>query len=142
MDCGTYCASWIEDLCAQEPTAVRAECVRKDGIDVYVDAHMDCGGIEARLECAFDRAKPRRATIVGTRGTLVVDDLHRPQAARLCINGAEEQTIDAPYEVDDFFGEIRHFVDLMEKGETESDVMSLASSVRCASILDAVRAAM
>ncbi|MBR3223948.1 MAG: Gfo/Idh/MocA family oxidoreductase [Atopobiaceae bacterium] len=142
LDCGTYCASWIEDLCAKDPEVLRAECVRKDGVDVYVDARMDCGGVEARLECAFDRAKQRRATIVGTRGTLVVDELHRPQAAVLRIDGAEEQTIDAPYEVDDFFGEVRHFVGLVESDKTESDVMSLASSVRCAAILDAVRAAM
>ena len=142
LDCGTYCASWIEDLGAQDLKVVRAECVRKGDVDVYVDALLDCGGIEARLECAFDRAKPRTATIVGTHGTLVVDELHRPQAARLCINGATEQTIDAPYVVDDFFGEISHFVGLMEAGNEESDVMSLESSVRCAAILDAVRAAM
>ena len=47
--------------------------------------------------------------------------------------------IDAPYEVDDFYGEIRHFVDLVEGGRTESDVMPLSSSIRDAAILDLVR---
>jgi uncharacterized protein (UPF0303 family) len=47
--------------------------------------------------------------------------------------------LDAPYEVDDFFGEISHFVGLMEAGATESPVMPLESSIRCARIIDKIR---
>jgi hypothetical protein len=58
------------------------------------------------------------------------------------VEGEEPHEIVVPYVVDDFFGEIVHFVDLLEAGETESSVMSLDDSIRVAAILDAVRATM
>lgn len=140
LDCGTYCASWIEDFCPGELALVSVDGVRKDGIDVYANAELRCGDVIARLECAFDRAKPRTATIVGAHGRIVVEELHRPQHATVYCDGARPCAIDAPHEVDDFFGEIRHFVSLVEEGKTESPVMSLAASERTAAILDAIRA--
>ena len=64
LDCGTYCASWLEALGAGELRVLSVTCEKREGIDVYVDARLDLGGIDGRLECAFDRAKPRQATIV------------------------------------------------------------------------------
>jgi predicted dehydrogenase len=140
LDCGTYCASWIEDFCPGVPTLVSIAGATKDGIDTYADARLSHGGIDARLECAFDRAKPRTATIVGTKGSIRVDELHRPQHAVLTLADGTVEEFDTPYVVDDFFGEVRHMTDLVEQGTTESPAMSLDASVRCARILDAVRA--
>ena len=139
LDCGTYCASWIAAFCPgpYEPTSVSGTL--KDGIDVYADAHLTNGIVAVRLECAFDRAKPRTATLVGERGRIVVDELHRPQRATALIDGEEPRVLDVPYEVDDFYGEICHFVDLIERGKSESPIMSLDDSVACAALLDIVR---
>lgn len=142
LDCGIYCASWLEELCPGTPALVSVEGELKDGIDTYVDARFDCAGIEARLECAFDRAKPRTCTIVGERGRIVVDELHRPTRATLYAEGVEPRVLEAPYEVDDFFGEIHHFVQLVEQGATESPLMTLEDSARCAQLLDAIRSAL
>jgi predicted dehydrogenase len=139
LDCGIYCASWIDELCDGEPELLHTNLVTKNGIDVYVDARYRMNSVDVRLECAFDRAKRRTCTIVGTRGRIVVDELHRPQHAMVYPLGAEPREIDAPYEVDDFFGEIHHVVSLIEQGATESPVMSLDASIRCARILDAAR---
>jgi len=145
LDCGTYCASWIAALCAGEPELLSCESVLRNGIDVYVNARMMFGPIEATLECAFDRAKPRQAVIIGERGRVVVDDLHRPQHATIELVDKEPRELVVPYVVDDFFGEVTHFVSLVEDGATrpgtalESPVMSLDDSVRCAHILDVVR---
>ena len=141
LDCGTYCASWIEDLCPGIPTLTSVAGAQKEGIDTYADAWLDHGGIEARLECAFDRAKPRTATIVGERGHVVVEELHRPQRATVYLDGCDPRVLDVPYEVDDFFGEVSHFVSLVEEGAGESPIMPLKDSVHCALILDTVRAA-
>lgn len=139
LDCGTYCASWIEDFCPGTPHLLSASATTKNGIDTYVDAHLDYGGVTARLECAFDRAKPRTATLVGEHGRIVVEELHRPTKATVFASGHNPRVIEAPYKVDDFFGEIRHFVDLLERNAVESPVMSLADSIRCATTLDIVR---
>ncbi len=142
LDCGTYCASWVVTFCPGELELVSVAGERKNGIDVYADAQLTNGSVTARLECAFDRAKSRTATIVGERGRIVVDELHRPQRATVYVDGVAPRVLDVPYEVDDFYGEIHHFVSLLRSGEAESPVMSLADSIACASVLDVVRAAL
>lgn len=149
LDCGIYCASWLEALL---PGAIALESVDvatvpargcDDGgatVDAYVGARLKLGGVPALLECAMDRAKPRRCEIVGERGRIVVEDLHRPQAATVLVAGEEPRRIDAPYVVDDFFGELEHFNRMVRTGTAESPVMPHGASVRCAQILDAVRA--
>jgi predicted dehydrogenase len=142
LDCGTYCASWLEDYLPGEFSIERADGVVQGGTDLYADATLAFGSARGRLECAFDRSRPRTATIRGTRGSVVVEELHRPQAATLLVDGREPRPIDAPYEVDDFFGEIDHFTRLVRSGAAESDVMPLAASVRDARIIDRVREAL
>lgn len=141
LDCGIYCASWIVELCpAGDVRLMSIAGVDRDKVDVYADARLLCGDMEARLECAFDRAKPRQATIIGTKGRIVVDELHRPQRATMFVDGKEPTEIVAPYDHDDFFSEIHHFVGLVEAGFKESPIMSLDDSIRCAEIIDAIRA--
>lgn len=157
LDCGTYCASWIEDFLPKEALQMERFCgaaalsadltagfaaafaPASQRVDVYCDAQLSIGGARAELECAFDRAKPRRAVIMGTRGSIIVDELHRPQHATVIAGDGEAREIDLPYEVDDFHGEIVHFQELLEAGRTESPVMPLEASRRIAAILDAAR---
>lgn len=165
LDCGIYCASWIEDLL---PGAFMASDRRRTdyrGVDAYSAAELsffspsagegECAGsaqdgevpaavpaspaATAFLECAFDRAKPRQAVLIGTAGRIVVDDLHRPQRMSVEIQGRDPQVVERPYKVDDFYGEIAHFNDLIDQGAQESPIMPLAASIRCAEILDAAR---
>ncbi|MBQ9057869.1 MAG: Gfo/Idh/MocA family oxidoreductase [Atopobiaceae bacterium] len=140
LDSGVYCASWIEDYLPGIPELVSLDYELRKGVDYYIDAELTHGGFEAHLECAFDRAKPRQARIVGSRGFIVVEDLHRPQKATVYRDDAEPQLLEQPYEYDDFYGEISHFCDLMLAGHTESDIMPLKDSVHCALILDCIRA--
>lgn len=139
LDCGIYCASWVAAFCLGDLELLSFAGEQKNGVDIYVDAELSNGSVPARLECAFDRAKPRTATLVCERGRVVVDELHRPTHATVFPTDGEPWSIDAPYEVDDFFGEISHFVGLVEAGARESSGMSLADSVACASVLDVVR---
>ena len=50
--------------------------------------------------------------------------------------------INAPFEVDDFYGEIQHATQLIRAGKLESPVMPLAATQRCARIIDAIRLAL
>lgn len=142
LDSGTYCASWLEDFLPKgaDPALSSLVASTKDDLNIYVDAELSFGTAKARLECAFDRAKPRCATLVGTKGRIVVEELHRPIRATVFCDGKDPLAIEAPYEVDDFFGEIRHFNDLLETGATESPVMPLSASLGCARILDTIAA--
>ncbi|MBR3325715.1 MAG: Gfo/Idh/MocA family oxidoreductase [Atopobiaceae bacterium] len=139
LDCGIYCASWIDELCPGTFKTTSVVCEKHKDVDVYVDAQLSFGDITARLECAFDRAKPRTCTIEGERGRIVVEDLHRPTRATLLLTGEPMQVMESPYEVDDFYAQIVHFVKLVADKKTESPVMNLNDSIRCAQILDACR---
>lgn len=139
LDCGIYCASWLDELLPGEIAVERVDTAFYEGSDVYVDAHMTIGGVAAELECACDRARPRQLVVEGERGVLTVDDLHRPQHAELHIAGEPTRDLDAPYEVDDFYGQITHFCALMRVGDIESPLMPHAATCRCARILDAIR---
>lgn len=139
LDCGIYCASWLDELLPGEIVVERVDTAFYEGSDVYVDAHMAIGGVAAELECACDRARPRQLVVEGERGVLTVDDLHRPQHAELRIAGEPARDLDAPYEVDDFYGQITHFCALMRAGDIESPLMPHAATCRCARILDAIR---
>jgi predicted dehydrogenase len=146
LDCGIYCASWLEETTTgpfESEALERIAAKRLDeatGVDLYTDAYFRAGGITLRLECAFDRQKPREVVLVGTQGRIVVEELHRPQAFTLLRDGCEPVRVECPYEVDDFYGEIHHFVQCLQEGRTESPRMPLDASIRCAEILDCIRA--
>lgn len=139
LDCGTYCASWLEELLPELPVLEHLYAGRVDGIDYYMDARLAAGSVTARLECAFDRSKPRTAVLRGTEGHMVIEELHRPQCVTVYRDGQPPRRVEKPYEVDDFYGEIHHFVRCLRQGLSESPVMPLEASLRCAQILDTVR---
>lgn len=135
LDVGIYCASWLDDFLGEISGVKFLTAKIENEIDYYINAELEFGGKIGKLECAFDRKKPRQAILHGTRGKIIVDELHRPQS--MTING---ETFSAPYEVDDFYGEIKHVADCLESGKLESEIMPLSASLNCAKILDAIRA--
>ena len=141
LDMGTYCASWLADLLPADLAVTRVERACVHGVDVWDRAEFAApNGVTALLECGCDRPGPRTARVVGTKGVIEVNLPHRPDA--LCIAypvDAEQREVRMPYEVDDFYPQIAHFCDLVRTGAGESPIMPLASSVRCAEILDAIR---
>ena len=140
LDCGIYCAGWIEELMSG-PWEVTDSVARLHGsADVYSRTAFQAGSVTAVLECAFDEGKPRQLTVLGERGRLVVEELHRPQRGVLELTGSAPEVLAAPYTVDDFYGELMHFRDLYRAGLKESPLMPWAASIRCAELLDLARA--
>lgn len=160
LDTGIYCACWLEDYLAGPFEVTGSRALFDVGVDSFVDAKLSFAGQDgtdthgartatpdgaatARLITACDTNElPRQARLIGTKGIIVVDDLHRPVHAEVRIEGEEPYAIDLPYEVDDFYGQIHHFCELMRAGATESPVMPLAASIQCAEMLDAIRASL
>lgn len=137
-DTGIYCASWLEDFLPGVPQITSLD-VRTDeitGVDTHVDAELLSDGVTGRLTCSIDEDGARTARLVGTRGALVIDQLHRPERATLLTPDGRRQDVEVPYEVDDFFGELSHVTELVRTGQAESPVMSLEATVRCAQIVD------
>lgn len=141
LDTGIYCAGWIDDFLPGVVTVEHVEVRPYERVDLYDRAELTVGNATALLECAFDRPGERRAVLIGTKGRIVVDNLHRPEGYTLELDGEEPQEVSVPYEVDDFYPQIKHFTDLMRAGEEESPIVPLASSLRMIQILDEIKAA-
>lgn len=139
LDSGIYCASWVEDYLDGPLEVVRAGARWEAGVDCAVAAELRAGERTARLATAADRDDARYARLVGTEGQIVVEQMHRPEHARLERTGEKPVKLELPYPVDDLYGEVEHFVGLLCAGKTESPVMPLAASLRCAKLLAAVR---
>lgn len=138
LDSGTYCASWIVDYLSESIKVINTDAILMDDIDIYVESFMSDENIRARLEVGFDRNKPRDAYIIGSEGLIHVYDLHRPEKIEIIKNATSEEVC-IPYEHDDFYGEIHHFVQLLNCNKNESDIMSLNDSIRSAKLLDSIR---
>lgn len=136
-DTGIYCISWLEDYLKDNFVVKNANVEVKDNVNFYTYATLQFGNVNALVECAMDRKKDRTARITGTKGKIIVQDLHRPQLATIETSKIEELNI--PYIVDDFYGQLDEFISLYENHQIESKIMSFDSSLRCMQIMDAIR---
>ena len=136
-DLGIYCISWIEDFTKEEMVLKHVYANVKNGVNLYTCAYMQSGEIACVMECGMDREKEKIVTIKGTKGKIVVRPLHRAFQMTVTTDVVEE--IEIPYVVDDFYGEIKAFVDCYQQGNIENDHISHAASLRCAEIMEMIQ---
>ena len=93
---------------------------------------MSVGGIPIHMVCDGKAAYESRLMIACERGSVEIERLHRPELAHVKYSDGRMLEINAPFEVDDFYGEIQHATQLIQTGKLESPVMPLAATQRCA----------
>lgn len=143
LDMGVYNLSVIEDFLSTPVQLKELDSeVRENGVEVYVNATLESNGVVGIIESAFDRETETIAVITGTKGTIKMPNFHRPTSYELTLNDTNQtQHIEVPYEVDDFYSEIKHVVDCLNEGVTESSIMSLQHSENIATIVDQLKSA-
>ena len=141
LDCGCYCATWITEYTKGKLRIDHIDVDLQDGYDLHTKVQMHIGNTLVTLETAINQPEKKEVLIKGTKGEIRIPDLHRPISAELKIEDKLE-VIDCPYEVDDFYGEISHFVNLLENGKHSSLVMPIQSSLETAMLLDRIKDAM
>lgn len=146
-DLGCYPMSWVEELTQGNKPQVSACANWRDvsggRVDWSGDAALDFDDVRANIHWAGDAAEYDCSVLIHCeRGSVLVERAHRPERAVVSRPGMEDEVIAAPYDPDDFHGEIAHFCELMRAGATESPVMPLAATIRNARLIDVVRAVM
>ncbi len=145
LDLGCYPMSWVEELTHGEPSRVASSVRWRDVPGGRVDwagrAELTFdGGVEAAVDWAGDAAEYDCSVVMSCEnGAVMVERAHRPERAVVHRPGRPDEVLDAPYNPDDFHGEIAHFCDLIRAGVQESPVMPLAATIRNAELLDAVK---
>ena len=145
LDLGCYPMSWIEELTCGDPTAdestIRWRDVPGGRVDWAGSAELAFGDVEATVEWSGDSpVYDCSCLITCENGSVQIDRAHRPERAVVHRPGCPDEVVEAPYDPDDFHGEIAHFCDLVRTGAAESPVMSLSATIRNAELLDIVRA--
>ena len=142
-DMGCYAVGWFDDLLAGACDVSSREVCWRDvsggRVDWVDEIRMSVGGIPIHMACDGKAAYESRLTIDCERGSLEIERLHRPELAYVKYSDGRMLEINAPFEVDDFYGEIQHATQLIRAGKLESPIMSLAATQRCARIIDAIR---
>ena len=141
LDCGCYCATWITEYTKGKLRIDHINVVLQDEYDLHTQVQMHIGNTLVTLETAINQPEKKEVLIKGTKGEIRIPDLHRPITAELKIEDKVE-VIDCPYKVDDFYGEISHFVNLLENGKQSSPIMPIQSSLETARLLDRIKDAM
>lgn len=152
-DLGCYGVAWAENLLggAIQVDDVRTRwMVASDGsaVDIADEADLRIGGVPVHFDFAGDAGEYRvECRVTCERGEVSIPMLHRPTGFTVHrFDGPDSsrtagECIEAPLAVDDFYDEISHTCELIRRGESESPIMPLSSTVRTARIIDAVRAA-
>ena len=141
LDCGCYCATWIIEYTKGKLRIDRIDVDLEDGYDLHTKVQMHIGNTLVTLETAINQPEKKEVLMKGTKGEICISDLHRPTSAELKTEDKVE-IIDCPYEIDDFYGEISHFVNLLQSGEKNSSIMSIQTSLETAMLLDRIKDAM
>jgi predicted dehydrogenase len=138
-DMGIYAASWLDALAPGPMELVQATVGRRGEVDWSDDALLMMGGVPCELECAADHEGPTTLLVQLEKGLIEVPQTHRPVGLDITDAAGTTRHVDAPYDVDDFFGEVRHFDDCLEQGLVESPVMPHSASLRMAELVDLIR---
>ena len=140
LDLGIYNISYLDDffkaaISDLTVTSKHHEC----GVDSYVNARIEFNDQIGIVECAMDRKKENRAIFTGSIGKMIVKPLHRPLDIEIILNDGQIINKHFDYDYDDFYSEIAHFNDLLERDKLESKIMSLDNSLNCAKILEMIK---
>ena len=132
LDGGVYPVSFASMVLGAPTEACGVATIGESGVDEQETIALRYpSGAVAALGVTV-RANPQSiATIVGTRGTIVIDhDWHKPQTFRLLVPGAEPQVFD--YTMTEGLGYQFEAIEVMRclrEGRTESPIMPLDESV-------------
>lgn len=139
-DMGIYGISYMEDFLRGEPEITAFFAKKKGEVEVYTEAELAFpDGTTGRLVCAFDRTAPGKIIFTGEQGRITVEEPTHPQ--KMTIETREgSKVIEIPHPVDDFYGEIDAFIKCIRENRTEEEKMPLTASIRCARMIDIIKA--
>ena len=139
LDIGMYPLTFAEMVTGVEADVLRATGhIGSTGVDDHVVVAGRYGSVVAQLSSALRANLDHQAVVHGSEGSIEIPFFWGASEATL-VRGDDRQTESRPHLANGFEYEIQHVMDCVAAGRTESDVMSLADSVRMADQCDELR---
>ncbi|WRS28110.1 Gfo/Idh/MocA family oxidoreductase [Oscillospiraceae bacterium MB08-C2-2] len=141
LDIGVYLINFTQFVMGKQPAQLMISArLGETGVDRTdgIVLRYDTGAI-ASLLCSFDCETGNTIDIMGTNGSIHVDEkFYCPQRAQL-ITGTQTITLESPCEGEGYQYEIRHVNECIRAGLKESPLMPLADSLANLQTCDLLR---
>ena len=143
LDLGIYPITLSYIVFGEAPENIKSSAVMDStGVDersFYLFEYSD--GRRASLSSGYSHVAPTEAVIAGSTGYIRVPHFLGAQEFTVYAEGLEPQTFRYPFDArEDFSFEIQHMHDCIERGLTQSPIMSQDESIQVMETMDTLRA--
>jgi predicted dehydrogenase len=148
LDIGIYnlaISRWaLEQSLGSCPPLLQLQChgvLAASGVDQRVSAQLHFeGGVVAQMFCAFDSQAGNSLQLQGEHGSIVVPyNFWQGTRAQLWRAGHEPVTVERPFEINGFEGEVREAMRCVRAGLVESPRMPHRETLALVQTMDAMR---
>jgi scyllo-inositol 2-dehydrogenase (NADP+) len=140
LDIGIYEAFLAVDWLGEALDVQTIGRIGATGVDTFASLNVRHERGISQLFCGLDLQGRGDALIAGTGGTVTIhENWWNPARATITYLDGRKVELDAPFEGGGLNYETAHFCELLRAGQTESPVMSHATSMRMIAITDAAR---
>ncbi|GAA3965671.1 Gfo/Idh/MocA family oxidoreductase [Allohahella marinimesophila] len=142
LDMGIYTVATSQWFMQVNPEAIVSQVrLGPTGVDetCAIQLHYPHGKV-SQLLCSFENKYDNELIVFGNKGRIVFAS-NFWQAEKVSLVGTDDsvQTVDRPFEVNGFEYQIRHVVNCIAEGKTESELMTHERTLANQRIMDVVR---
>ncbi len=135
-DIGCYGLGVIAPLLQGDPTFIKTQTNEYEGVEIYLHTEMEIDGVNVQLTNGIERSLDSKAVFKGKFGSITLSPMHRPTHLEITCNHQTE-SIDIPYDIDDFYSQIVYFESL--RHGKENQIMPIEHTIKIAKWSDMIR---
>lgn len=142
LDLGIYPLNFVRMVCDNPIEKIESNCILSDtGIDLSESISLTLkGGIIANIQSSAACAGFNTATVAGSEGYIVIDNVNNPQRISVYAKGGIfKEEIRVPYSISGYEYEFLACRDAMEKGLVEAPEMPHSETLFLMELMDSLR---
>lgn len=140
LDVGVYGLNFASWYLGKDVESISAVCDKYNGIDSHTCVLLKYkDGSIADISSAMLLKKPNEGYAYGTKGYVHINRFYAPQTLEFHLNSGENKTVEVPYEGNGFEEQIRHLCECVNKGLTESPVVTPEQTIYIMKQMDSIR---
>lgn len=134
-DTGVYASALLLDFLGEYKYLKDLDFKYYNDVIWDVKSKIDFSKGTGVLNVSFLEDKPKNARFKGTDGTLVLENFHRAEKFIIC-NNEEKHEFNYPLKKDDFYPQIKSFLECYKNHEIENPLMNLQDSYQSIKLLE------